>query len=167
LAGFAVSGFLVGFGTKLGNGCTSGHGVCGLPRFSIRSWGFIAMMMIFSITFANFFHYEHIFTTEKNLVLVDNSLIYAKLISVIGFIVMNSWFIYLLLSHHIKEFYSYFVTFLVAFTFALGLIISGFVKRSKVYHFLVFDKNWDASLAIILGTTFTMNYILFRKIFKK
>jgi uncharacterized membrane protein YedE/YeeE len=28
---------LVGFGTKLSNGCTSGHGLCGLARFSIRS----------------------------------------------------------------------------------------------------------------------------------
>ncbi|EGR29215.1 hypothetical protein IMG5_160950 [Ichthyophthirius multifiliis] len=36
--GFALSGFLVGIGTKLGNGCTSGHGVCGLPRLSIRSY---------------------------------------------------------------------------------------------------------------------------------
>lgn len=32
-----VSGFLVGFGTSLGNGCTSGHGVCGLGRLSLRS----------------------------------------------------------------------------------------------------------------------------------
>ena len=30
-------GLLVGVGTKIGNGCTSGHGVCGLSRFSIRS----------------------------------------------------------------------------------------------------------------------------------
>jgi hypothetical protein len=35
--GYAVAGLLVGFGTKMGNGCTSGHGLCGLPRFSIRS----------------------------------------------------------------------------------------------------------------------------------
>ena len=34
---FAVSGLLVGFGTVLGNGCTSGHGVCGLSRLSPRS----------------------------------------------------------------------------------------------------------------------------------
>jgi len=33
----AVAGLLVGFGTRLGNGCTSGHGVCGLSRFSGRS----------------------------------------------------------------------------------------------------------------------------------
>jgi len=33
----AVAGLLVGFGTRLGNGCTSGHGVCGLARLSPRS----------------------------------------------------------------------------------------------------------------------------------
>ncbi|GAB5486880.1 MAG: YeeE/YedE family protein [Parasphingorhabdus sp.] len=32
-----VGGLLVGFGTRLGSGCTSGHGVCGMSRFSIRS----------------------------------------------------------------------------------------------------------------------------------
>lgn len=33
----ALSGLLVGAGTRIGNGCTSGHGVCGLSRFSPRS----------------------------------------------------------------------------------------------------------------------------------
>ena len=33
----AVSGLLVGFGTRLGSGCTSGHGICGISRFSTRS----------------------------------------------------------------------------------------------------------------------------------
>ena len=32
-----LGGLLVGFGTTLGSGCTSGHGVCGISRFSIRS----------------------------------------------------------------------------------------------------------------------------------
>ena len=32
-----VAGLLVGFGTRLGNGCTSGHGVCGLARLAPRS----------------------------------------------------------------------------------------------------------------------------------
>ena len=32
-----AAGLLVGFGARLGNGCTSGHGVCGLSRFSLRS----------------------------------------------------------------------------------------------------------------------------------
>jgi uncharacterized membrane protein YedE/YeeE len=32
-----IGGLLVGFGTRLGNGCTSGHGVCGIARLSKRS----------------------------------------------------------------------------------------------------------------------------------
>lgn len=32
-----VAGLVVGFGTRLGSGCTSGHGVCGVARFSPRS----------------------------------------------------------------------------------------------------------------------------------
>ena len=32
-----ISGVLVGYGTRLGNGCTSGHAVCGMARLSIRS----------------------------------------------------------------------------------------------------------------------------------
>ena len=34
---FAIAGLLVGFGTRLGSGCTSGHGVCGLSRLSPRA----------------------------------------------------------------------------------------------------------------------------------
>ena len=33
----AIGGLLVGLGTTIGNGCTSGHGVCGIGRFSVRS----------------------------------------------------------------------------------------------------------------------------------
>lgn len=44
-----VAGFLVGFGTRLGSGCTSGHGVCGLPRLSVRSLCATATFMIFGI----------------------------------------------------------------------------------------------------------------------
>ncbi|WP_156150652.1 YeeE/YedE family protein [Hyphomicrobium sp. 99] len=32
-----IAGVLVGFGTRLGSGCTSGHGICGLSRLSVRS----------------------------------------------------------------------------------------------------------------------------------
>ncbi|MGT3155912.1 YeeE/YedE family protein [Legionella pneumophila] len=38
-----IGGFFVGFGTRMGQGCTSGHGVCGLARFSKRS--FIATLL--------------------------------------------------------------------------------------------------------------------------
>ena len=35
--GSVAAGLLVGVGVRMGNGCTSGHGVCGLARFSLRS----------------------------------------------------------------------------------------------------------------------------------
>jgi uncharacterized membrane protein YedE/YeeE len=40
-----AGGLLVGFGTRLGNGCTSGHGVCGLARLSPRSLAAVATFM--------------------------------------------------------------------------------------------------------------------------
>lgn len=42
-----VAGLLVGFGTRLGSGCTSGHGVCGLSRRSPRS---LAAVLVFMTT---------------------------------------------------------------------------------------------------------------------
>ncbi len=44
-----VAGLLVGFGSQVGNGCTSGHGVCGMARLSKRS---IAATMTFMVTAA-------------------------------------------------------------------------------------------------------------------
>ncbi len=43
LAVVVVAGLLVGFGTRLANGCTSGHGVCGISRLSFR--GIMATIM--------------------------------------------------------------------------------------------------------------------------
>lgn len=40
-----AGGLLVGFGTRLGSGCTSGHGVCGLSRLSVRSMVAVASFM--------------------------------------------------------------------------------------------------------------------------
>lgn len=42
---FLVAGILVGFGTRLGNGCTSGHGVCGLGQASMRSLAAVATFL--------------------------------------------------------------------------------------------------------------------------
>jgi uncharacterized protein len=46
----AAAGLLVGLGTKIGNGCTSGHGVCGIARFSKRS--FVNVAIFFGVAIA-------------------------------------------------------------------------------------------------------------------
>lgn len=53
-----VSGAIVGFGTQLGNGCTSGHGVCGVSRFSIRS--IVATITFMATGFATVFVTRHL-----------------------------------------------------------------------------------------------------------
>jgi len=61
-AGFltvAIAGLLVGFGTRLGSGCTSGHGVCGLSRLSPRS--LVATGTFMAAGFAIVFVMRHLF----------------------------------------------------------------------------------------------------------
>jgi hypothetical protein len=41
-----LAGLFVGFGTKMGNGCTSGHGICGMARLSVRSFVAVITFMI-------------------------------------------------------------------------------------------------------------------------
>jgi len=45
----AIAGLLVGFGTQMGNGCTSGHGVCGITRLSPRSLVATGVFMVFGM----------------------------------------------------------------------------------------------------------------------
>jgi uncharacterized protein len=44
-----AAGLLVGFGSVWGNGCTSGHGICGLSRLSLRSFVAVAVFMTTAI----------------------------------------------------------------------------------------------------------------------
>lgn len=53
-----VAGLLVGFGTRLGSGCTSGHGVCGLSRLSPRS--LVATLMFMASGFLTVFVLRHL-----------------------------------------------------------------------------------------------------------
>ena len=54
----ALAGALVGLGTRIGGGCTSGHGVCGLGRFSLRS--LVAVMVFMATGMAATFAMRHV-----------------------------------------------------------------------------------------------------------
>ena len=53
-----IAGLIVGFGTRLGSGCTSGHGICGLSRLSARS--LIATMCFMMAGIASTFVIRHV-----------------------------------------------------------------------------------------------------------
>jgi uncharacterized membrane protein YedE/YeeE len=54
----AIAGLLVGFGSVWGNGCTSGHGVCGISRLSVRS--LVATMVFMATGFGTTFVLRHL-----------------------------------------------------------------------------------------------------------
>jgi uncharacterized protein len=56
--GLMVAGLLVGVGVRMGNGCTSGHGVCGLSRFSLRS--LVNVLAFMGAGFATVFVLRHV-----------------------------------------------------------------------------------------------------------
>lgn len=53
-----IGGFLVGFGTRMGSGCTSGHGVCGLGRLSLRS--LVAVLTFLTTAMITVFFVRHV-----------------------------------------------------------------------------------------------------------
>lgn len=53
-----LSGFLVGLGTKIGGGCTSGHGICGIARMSVRSITATLVFILFGV--ASLYFIRHI-----------------------------------------------------------------------------------------------------------
>ena len=58
VAGLVAAGLLVGFGTRYGSGCTSGHGVCGISRLSPRS--IVATLVFMAAGFATVYVARHL-----------------------------------------------------------------------------------------------------------
>ncbi len=58
-----IAGVLVGFGTRLGSGCTSGHGICGISRLSKRS--IIATMSFMFAGFITVYVVPYVLSTLK------------------------------------------------------------------------------------------------------
>jgi uncharacterized membrane protein YedE/YeeE len=56
--GLVIAGLLVGFGTRLGSGCTSGHGICGLSRLSPRS--LVATLTFMAVAAVTVFVLRHL-----------------------------------------------------------------------------------------------------------
>jgi uncharacterized membrane protein YedE/YeeE len=157
LIGFCLAGFLVGFGTKWANGCTSGHGVCGIPRFSIRSIVSCCIFCAVGILTATFRHQEPFL---NNTDLLDFSTkINTEQYKIIIFCSINAL---------IGALFTYFfISLLCGILFGCGLIISGMNRRTKVINFLdVTSDNWDPSLLFVLISAVCLNIPLFHYIIR-
>lgn len=66
VVGLLIAGILVGIGTRMGNGCTSGHAVCGMPRLSKRSIFATMTFMSSGIAMATLRYYVPFFQSQMS-----------------------------------------------------------------------------------------------------
>ena len=167
LPGFIVAGFLVGFGAKMANGCTSGHGICGLPRLSKRSIVAIILFMVFGILIATIRYYIPFLRPISYAYNVwENGFIYyfVLILCLIGFI-LNLWNVF---KSGIKDkVRDILISFIIGALFAFGLIQSGMLQRHIVIEFLTIGRVWNIQLAFVLGASVGLNFFTFNFILKK
>lgn len=143
---YIISGFLIGYGSKTGNGCTSGHMICGISRLSKRS---ITASICFFITGTIT---NYIF--NKNNIENIDKFDFDKNITVL--ILITCFFTFYLINKFINnnKYGINLCSFFSGFYFSIGLIFSGMYNPKKVLGFLnfIYPDIWDPSLfMVILG----------------
>ncbi|KAJ5675573.1 hypothetical protein N7462_008470 [Penicillium macrosclerotiorum] len=149
-------GFLLGWGTKNGRGCTSGHMLCGLSRLSPRSFIATALFFTTALLTANFAFggsnipscgtipcYTPVYPSSSELVFMAGSVLLA---TITNFLVVPKT---LHASKQSRTLFSY----LAGLEFGLGLLISGMADAGKVLGFfaiLTDPHRWDPSLALVI-----------------
>ena len=167
--GFALSGFLVGFGTKLGNGCTSGHGLCGIPRLSLRSVVAVCTFLFTAIGISTLSYYVGLgpFINDPSLspeINYDHEagaivmMVIGLGLPVIGFVIAKNNTTGFESSEQIKD---QGVVFFVGILFAIGLMISGMTRRENILQFLQINSEWNPALMFVLGCGLLVNMFTF------
>ncbi len=150
---YVLAGLLVGAGTKLGNGCTSGHGVCGLARGSQRS---LAAVLVFMFTGFASSTVLHLLQPSGAVALPAFTLPPLRMAPAAGHLPSLALAAYTaLLMLTAMRAHTTLNTLLCGVTFGLGLGISGMTYPQKVTSFLdatgLGGVAWDPSLAFVMG----------------
>ncbi len=188
--GAALAGTLTGFGTKTGGGCTSGHGICGLPRRSTRSLTAVCSFMLTggitvyamktygSTTFASLFSKDgcssitngifnsaNTFDSMRPLILVLGGAFISHRLMSIKTNRNDSTNPELIKSPKtiVREpsIFTHLSTFSCGAIFGLGLGIGGMLNPDKVSGFLDITGLWDYTLAGVMGGGVMVTSIVF------
>ncbi|WWD17744.1 hypothetical protein CI109_102185 [Kwoniella shandongensis] len=149
----AIAGILVGFGSKLGSGCTSGHMLCGLSRLSPRSIVATGVFFTSAVITANLSVHPHSVIPAYSMALPPTSVTTA-LFAVAGIAASAYYGLrnYLTSRHPVSVIIRTTPYFFAALIFSLGLSISGMTDPAKVLGFLRFPTphDFDPSLAMVM-----------------
>ena len=165
---YAVAGLLVGFGSKIGNGCTSGHGVCGLGRRSPRSFTAVLTFMVTAII-------TSILTSPTSSLAAYTSILRMVGHEVVPFspragravaLFMVAALVTLPMRASDADKAKVPGAVLAGGLFAGGLAISGMVVPSKLYAFLnavgIADGTWDPTLLTVLGSAAVISFLSYQ-----
>lgn len=178
-----LSGVLVGFGTRMGSGCTSGHGVCGLPRLSKRSLVAVSTFMAHGAIGAVIGRKlaESYYFTNISIQALDNLPQFGVNLPLI-LTSTGIFSLFAIIKHykhgHLKHshkkdddhddsikinYKEHFSNLLTSLMFGLGLAVSGMCDSNKVKDFLDFSgsRGWDPSLAAVMGGAVAFNLVSF------
>jgi len=180
---FIVGGFLVGFGTKLGNGCTTGHGICGLARLSKRSLvavlSFMATGVISasacSVTCPFYPYFRASYESVVNSLPTNTTITIGTVIASLAAGSAISGFLRKSPSPNATKTEQDEYTnnrrkiipsiFSAAF-FAIGLVTSGMTISSKIYGFLnvkgISAGTWDPTLACVMGGGLVVSFLSYQ-----
>ena len=169
--GYCLGGLLVGFGTKLGNGCTSGHGICGLARQSKRSVVAVGMFMATAFI-TNFLlegplssHTEFLRTGRSPDFKVEVGPVMAG--SFIGLSILAALKQYrdtpLLLSNYQRTALPAVIS---GALFAAGLSVSGMIFPAKIFGFLnvagISDGTFDPTLITVMCGGLVVSFLSYQ-----
>jgi uncharacterized membrane protein YedE/YeeE len=157
-----VGGFLSGFGTRLSGGCTSGHGLCGLGRFSPRSLTSVVLFMASGMVTA---HYGRGYFSGNLMTLKDlpSQHTLALFLPAAVVLILGSLKNTRKTNSAPSSFSMHAVSFLSAFVFGSGLCISGMCTPERIIRFLDFagKDGWDYTLTGVLGAGLAMTSFFF------
>ena len=174
-----VAGIITGVGTRVGAGCTSGHGICGLSRLSPRSLVAVGTFMFVAVITAIICQGTDLkdLVVRKNpvsnSVLGEPALLLAPSVSVAVVIMAlfsyNFW-LYPMLGRPYKEGATavipaqvWVMTFCCGVVSGLALALSNMCDPQKVIQFLNFpgDEGWDPTLAFVMAGGVMVNIVSF------
>lgn len=155
-----VAGLLTGFGTNFGCGCTSGHGLCGLSRFSIRSLAAVLIFLITAIIVATL-DVGEVFVYSKS---VDELVIPKNIdvnLYIVGTLITAVLLFIFSANKTIGGFFRTVVYFIVGIMFGLGLMVAGMSQRQNIFGFLELNLDWNPALLVVLMTGVIINVVGF------
>ena len=166
----ALGGWLVGVGVRWGGGCTSGHGVCGIPRLSIRSLIAVPIFMLSGMITATLLSKLGPIFPEYtiNLSQLDQYFLFKvlpKYLLFAGQALSIFLAIYTLIKgKNLVEKAKPLVFCVTGTLFGVGLLVSGMCNRTKILGFLTVGKDWDPSLLFVMASAVTINFFTFQGI---